>query len=202
MKSPARIDLTIESCIDYNARSRQGPTIARLWATGANGLSGVASGPSSHTRPHAPADPDLIRKFTVSRQAAAPGGAQRSRVQAWWMGAVVSLNAGQLGPVGVVVSASFLWSRVRRRRGATGSSGQAAGPRAARGPGRDRRVDQRVPARAGGPGAGRVRPDRAAPPAAARPHGRLLRAGVGAVRRCRLPGGAAAAGGGAAPARP
>jgi hypothetical protein len=96
----------------------------------------------------------------------------------------------------------FFWSRVRRRRGATGRSDQAAGPGAARGSGRDRRVDQCVPTRAGRSGAGRVRPDRAPPPAAARPHGRLLRAGVGAVRRCRLPGGAAATGGGAAPAGP
>src|SRR6266508_6644389 len=53
----------------------------------------------------------------------------------------VSHNAGQLGPVGVVLSASFLWSRVRRRRGATGRAGPAAGPRAARGSGRGRRVD-------------------------------------------------------------
>src|SRR6266545_7930040 len=109
------------------------------------------------------------------------------------------VNAGQLGLVGVVVSHP---SQLRRRADATSRAAQAATGGAAVGPGRDRRVDRDVPTRAGRPGTGPDRQARAAPPAAARPHGRLLPAGVGAVCRCRLPGGAAAAGGGAAPAGP
>ena len=95
------------------------------------------------------------------------------------------------------MSASFL---DEKQADATSRAAQAAGSSAAVGSGCDRRVDRDVPARAGRPGAGPDRPDRAASKAATRPHGRLPAAGAGAVCGCRLPGGAAAAGGGAAAA--